>query len=112
MGSETLMKEYLLGQLAPEDCVRTEQRLMLDKSFLEQALIVENDLIDAYLEGSLPDKDAFCKHFLSTRYGRSKVRMVLALRKCLSVEATARVSKHFTEKTPPLWKRVLAWGSA
>jgi hypothetical protein len=111
MESEMQIREYLLGQLAPEDCVQIEQRIMTDVSFLEQVRIIETELIDDYLEDSLSDEDAFCKSFLSTAYGRRKVSMAMALTKCLSIEAAAKVSEQVT-KGMPLWKRFLVWGSA
>jgi hypothetical protein len=111
MESELQIREYLLGQLAPDDCVRIEQRIMTDTSFSEQVRIIETELIDDYLGDSLSDEDAFCKSFLSTAYGHGKVSMAMALRKYLSIEAAAKVSEHVTEEMP-LWKRFLAWGSA
>lgn len=110
MKSEVQIREYLLGQLAPEDCVAIEERIMTDAGFLEQARIIETEIIDDYLDGSLSDKEAFCKSFLSTPYGRRKVSMAIALKKFLSKEATS-VSEQRLEQWP-LWKRFLAWGSA
>ena len=78
--SKDMIQSYLLGQLTIEERVQIEERVLLDSDFFEQVLIVENELIDAYLEGSLSDKEGFVQHFMSTPQQRQKVKISMALR--------------------------------
>lgn len=111
MDSETLIRKYLLAQLEQDNCVQFEEQILLDEAFLEQAQIIEDDLIEAYLEGTLPDKDkdAFCSAFLSTPYGHRKTLIAMALKKHLTTGATPQVSERITNEKMPLWIGNLAW---
>src|SRR5215207_2301178 len=59
---------YLLGQLGLErDSQRVEERMLTESDYCEELLVVEDELIDEYISGSLtPDeRDKFERHFLS-----------------------------------------------
>lgn len=84
MSSETLIEEYLLGCLNEEDRERFEQRILVDPSFFEQAMIVEQDLLDAYVDGKLSESKDFIELILSTPQQRQKLLTATALRRYIS----------------------------
>ena len=83
------IKSYLLGQLAEGDVSQVEARLLTDREFYDELSIVEDDLIDRYLGGTLTDADrqSFESHFVSSSERQQKVRFARALRKYVSVAA-------------------------
>jgi hypothetical protein len=77
------IKEYLLGRLALAKQEVVEQRLLADDSYLEDLLIAEDELIDEYLGNklSVPERESFRRHFLSTPERREKLRFAQTFRK-------------------------------
>lgn len=75
------IKLYLLGNLSEEIRERVEARLLTEKSFLDELLIVEEELIDDYVTSDLSDGDRlrFEQHFLCTPERQQKLRFALAL---------------------------------
>jgi hypothetical protein len=67
LGSDDLLRKYLLGQLRQEDQERLEERLMTDAGFVEYLQAFESELADEYAAGLLrgADKEAFEKVFLA-----------------------------------------------
>ncbi len=63
-----------------------EERLMSDKGFYEELLIVEDELIDEYLEGDLSasERESFENHFLLTPERQHKVRFGRALNRYIT----------------------------
>lgn len=84
------IKGYLLGQLAEEDESKVEIRLLTDRDFFEELSILENELIDQYLAGTLSvsDRQSFESHFVLSSERWRKVRFARALRKSVSVAAS------------------------
>lgn len=81
-----MIKQYLLGMLSTEDQERIEERLITDKDFFEQVNIVEDELIDDYLDGVLleMERERFRNYFLSTPQQRQRLESVKALRQYAS----------------------------
>ena len=77
------LKQYLLGQLSQEEQKQLEVRLLTDQQFLEELLMVEDDLIDDYLDDSLSEqeREKFEQHFLSTTERREELSFAKALRR-------------------------------
>ena len=77
------IREYLLGQLPGEQQSVFEERLLTDNVLYEELLIVEDELIDAYLLNSLStvEREGFESHFLATPENSQKVRFARAFRK-------------------------------
>lgn len=75
------IKQYLLGTLSQADRQRVEERLLTEESFFEEVLLGEDELIDQYLNGALPDesRDGFEQHFLSTPERQRKLKFGRAL---------------------------------
>lgn len=81
------IKGYLLKQIPEEDESQVEARLLTDRGFYEELSIVEDELIDQYLAGSLSvsDRRSFESHFVSSSERQQKIRFARALRKRVSV---------------------------
>lgn len=54
---EAPIRRYLLCALTPEERQQVEVRLLIDDEFHERVGIVEDELIDEYLYGELPESD-------------------------------------------------------
>lgn len=88
------IREYQLGQAAPEDSAHIEERLMTDDDFYQELLIVEDELVDQYLAGQLTasEKGSFETHFLATPERREKLRFARNLKKYVSTKQAAQTS--------------------
>lgn len=73
--NEDVLARYLLGELTEEEQVRVEERAFSDPETLAQMLAVENDLIDEYVRGELPDeaRRSFELKFLNSAERRRKI---------------------------------------
>jgi hypothetical protein len=104
---QILLRQYLLGELDEEAQHLVEERLFTRDEYLDETLMAEDELIDAYLGGSLSARELsdFERHFLLTTERRRKLRFALSLKKYVSapkeevspelpaVEATGSVSR-------------------
>lgn len=104
------IKSYLLGELEPEQQRQLEQRLFADDKYFEALLIVEDEIIDQYLGGSLtaPEQERFVNIFLSTPERRRKLNFARALRKYIEVSEPAKPQTLVSRaKSNGFWKSVL-----
>jgi len=87
------IKDYLLGRIPEEEDAEVGARLLTDHQFYEELSMVEDELIDRYLGGTLSesDRESFESHFVSSYERQQKVRFARALRKKVSVTGTARL---------------------
>jgi hypothetical protein len=77
-----LMVRYLLGGALPEEEQQDiEQRYFDDEDFFEEMELVEQELIDNYLNGRLTQEDqkSFEKHYLAVHWRRRRVELIRAL---------------------------------
>src|SRR6185295_17001277 len=77
---ETTFRAYLLGELPQDAQMRIEERLLVDRSSVEILLIIEDELTDSYVRGTLSDRERkeFEQYFLTTPARRRKLRMAKA----------------------------------
>lgn len=80
--NEAIVREYLLGTLARENCDEIEQKLLLDQEFAKFVELVEDEIIDEYLDGSLNRKDTQSveTHFLVPPERQRKIWFARLLR--------------------------------
>src|SRR3989442_7997894 len=80
------IKKYLLGQLAGEDLAEIEQRILTDEEFYEEVQIMEDELVDEYVNSELSadERRLFEKNFLADPESRNKLRLGRALDRHLS----------------------------
>jgi hypothetical protein len=77
-----LVRRYLLGTVAEADRAGVEERLFNDPTFFEAAELIEDDLIEEYAQGRVPEEErsAF-EAFLSSRGRRRQLDLTLQLQR-------------------------------
>jgi len=80
---ERVMRQYLLGELAPEARERLEQRLLTDKDCYEHLLLLEDELVDDYASGALAagERERFESYFLATAERKQKLGFARSLKR-------------------------------
>lgn len=100
--NETQLRLYLLDELPEDEQQLIEERLLFENDYLEQLLIVEEDLIDDYTANRLPphQQAKYQKLFLASPEGQQKLQISQVLKTHLN---------HFPSEITPqssLWERV------
>src|SRR5918911_866564 len=95
---EKRVRRYLLGDLAEGERQAVERQMMIDGDFFEQVTLLEEELIDAYVRGTLPpfEREKFEQYFLSTPEGIQDVKLAALLNRYASSQRTTR--KPLTEE--------------
>lgn len=88
---EMKLRRYLLGELPFEEQVLVEQRLFLDREYVELQQAVIDDLIDEYLVDELrgSEREKFVNHFLLLPEHGADLRVAEALKKYLAENTPA-----------------------
>jgi anti-sigma factor RsiW len=75
--SEAVLRRYLLGELSGDELDGLEEQIFSNEQCVEQLSLVEDDLIDAFVRGELPDpeREHFEAHFLSSPRRRERVAL-------------------------------------
>lgn len=86
---ESQLRRYMLGETRLEEQVLIEQRLFLDRDYVELSQSVEDDLIDDYVHDDLTavERQEFETHFLKTPERREDLRIAQAVQRHLASEA-------------------------
>src|SRR5437667_4006190 len=89
------IKKYLLGQLAGADLEEIEQRVLTDDEFYEEVQLIEDELVDEYVNAELSanERRLFEKNFLADPESRNKLRLGRALDRHLSDQTLRPESK-------------------
>ena len=105
MNAETL-KQYLLGQLREPQLLSVEEEVMTDDAVYQQALLMEDELIEAHLAHRLPpdEQEHFQQYFLVTDKRRQWLNTLRALREYAAAHRLA------DDDPAPWWQRLLASG--
>lgn len=84
--SEQNIRQYLLGELTEQEQLEIEDRAFADRGVLEEILAVEQDLIDDFVSGDIPEdkRPGFETHFLASTERRKKVAFAKALAKVVN----------------------------
>jgi hypothetical protein len=88
---EEILRNYLLGNLLPEEQSQVEERLFLDREYFQSLQVAEDDLIDDYVyeELSTAERERFEAYYLSTPDRYEAVRLARALKSYISNNAQA-----------------------
>jgi hypothetical protein len=107
LSSNDTIRRFLLGMLDDTEHQRIEEHLISDRDFFEQVLIVEDELIDEYLDGSLSEKDEFRLHFLASAQQRRKLEVAHVIKALIgrSSSATGPDIPQLTKEQTVWWKR-------
>lgn len=114
---ELTLRQYLLGRLdAPSEITeRLEERILMDSDFAELAGVIEDEVIEDYLQGvlDLEDRDAVEKHFLRPPERQEKLRIARLVNRSLESSTRSDFSadagatpRHQKSKdiSPALWR--------
>ena len=87
--TEVEIRRFLLGDVDDEERERLESVFISDPESREKILIVEDDLIDGYLEDSLPasDRDKFVAQYGASPYQRRRLRIAKSIKEYAVAEA-------------------------
>lgn len=87
--SDTI-RQYLLGQVAPEGSSRIEEELLTDDALFQELLVVEDELVDQYLGHRLSpaERQSFETLFLAAPERQQKLRFARALHKYVDQSET------------------------
>lgn len=91
-GNGGSIRRYLLEELSEQEREQLERRLMSDDDLYQKLLLGEDDLIDEYISGTLPEHERakFSQHFLRVPELRDDVRATAALKR-YAIETAPRV---------------------
>lgn len=91
MNPERQIREYLLGVLPAEHREEIEQQILSDDDFHQEVEIEEEELLDDYVCGRLPepDRQLFETNFLTSTLRQQRLRFARALQSKTSTSADA-----------------------
>ena len=106
LNNEEMMVRYLLGELSEEEQSRLEDEYFARDDFFEQLLVIEDDLIDAYVRGELSvnRRAQFEKHFLSLPQRRERVGFASELLRPVAQTSASTHSATVNERTLSWWQ--------
>jgi hypothetical protein len=108
--SEGLIRRYLLGLLEQQEQRQLEERLLSDNDYFEELLITEDELIDDYLEGALPERERekFEHYFLVPPERQRKVSFAKSLKKYVTVAGVKESPPSGAKSQRPIfWNRLI-----
>ena len=75
------IRQYLLGELTPEERERVEERLLTEDDYFAEFQLLKEELIDQYAEGVIAgrERERFERHFLTTPDRHLSLRLAQAL---------------------------------
>ena len=101
------LRQYLLGILPEKQCDEIEQKLLADDDFGRAVELVEDEIVDDYLDGALnkQDKGLAEKHFFQAPEHRSKLHFARLLRCHLNTKQSIRLVRPavFAIPRPFVW---------
>src|SRR5690242_7522625 len=99
-GQSELMRRYLLGALTEAEQIALEQQFFADGELLDRVWATENELVDGYVRGRLPqtEREQFERHYLASPQHRERVAfaqtLLQAAEKIAADEGAARLPAH------------------
>src|SRR5688572_11308000 len=102
---QKLLRSYLLGELNEQQKEAVEERLMMDDDSFKESLLVEDDLIDDYVQGELSadERKRFEATILLTPRGRQQVELTRRLREYAPVLRPEQESPPPVAPSKPKW---------
>ena len=122
--NEAQARRFLLGEMSGDERGAFEEKFIADELLFEQARVVEDELIESYIRGTLPlaEREKFERSFLTTERRRSRVAFTRTMLGKLSEQKEiAAVKKTETAAAAPsVWDSIagffktpsLAFGAA
>src|ERR1044072_4912927 len=80
--TDAVLREFLLGKVDDEEAARIESLFLTDSEAREKVLVIEQELIDDYLEDSLTaeDREKFLLRYGQTAEQRQQLRITKAIK--------------------------------
>ena len=105
--TDSVIRRFLLGDIDEEERERIERRFISDQEAYEKIVVVEDELIEDYLEDSLtaPDREKFLAQYGHTPKERRKLRIVKAIKEHAVAEA---MSSQKARSTKSKWTNFLS----
>jgi hypothetical protein len=108
---EDAIRRYLLGTLDQSKWDEMEQKLLSSEDLSQTAGVIEDEIIEQYLDGELDDRDkrAVKTHFLRPPEHRRKMRFAAMIRDRLRQESAgvpkdvSRIQPLFFPRSRPIW---------
>src|SRR6185503_8468225 len=96
--SDVLLREFLLGSVDEDERERIEDVFLTDSQARERMLVVEQELIEEYLEGALTtaDREKFLSRYAQTAEQRRKLRITKSIKDWAMKEASLTQTKPVT----------------
>ena len=93
METQQAIRQYLLGILPQDQAEELEERLLIDGELYEELLIAEDELVDQFLSGELPDgeRETVETHFLRVPGRQEQLLFARALKKYVSTNGPQAV---------------------
>lgn len=91
MNDATNIEAYLLGSLSPDLSEQIEQKILTDNAFHEEVEIMEEELLDSYVQGRMPEEKRvlFERHFLASPLRKQKLMFARGLQSKIDAIKTA-----------------------
>jgi hypothetical protein len=91
--TEQVARDFLLGEIDPEQRQRIESLFLTDPETRETILIVEDSLLEEYLEGTLASSEArkFLQRYATNPKERQKIRITQSIKR-YAIENAAPIS--------------------
>ncbi|HET6979315.1 MAG TPA: hypothetical protein VFI24_23490 [Pyrinomonadaceae bacterium] len=104
--TDAVLREFLLGNVNDEEQAQIEGLFLTDSEARERVLVIEQELMEDYLEDSLTAEDR--ERFLS-RYGQTDAQLQqLRITKAIKDWALRENASQTTPASPSLWRRLRA----
>ncbi|MCP3957666.1 MAG: hypothetical protein GY719_07405 [bacterium] len=89
------LTRYLLGELPERGLTRLEEKLLADEEYFQRLRLVEDDLIDAYVQEEMTAQKSrrFEYRFLSSRERRDRIELARGLRRAAELSAETESSR-------------------
>ena len=104
--TDASLRQFLLGRLDEEERQQIETLFITGSLSRERILLVEQDLIEDYFEGSLTatDQQSFLAQYTATPTQRRKLRIARSIR-----ERAAKEGSQTVPATVSVWRRLGEW---
>ncbi|HLG14937.1 MAG TPA: zf-HC2 domain-containing protein [Blastocatellia bacterium] len=104
-----LIVQYLVGGLSEDEKTRLEQQYFGDDDFFEQLLVVEGELIDAYVRAELSgrEREQFEAHILASPVRRQRVEIARALVECATQSSVGVLPATEKQEAVTWWQSLL-----
>jgi hypothetical protein len=101
---EDIIRQYLLGSLREPELTEIEEKLLSSDELSETAGVIEDEIIEQYLDGDLGERDkkAVETHFLRPPAHREKLRFARLLRRRFEVGSRGAETVRHKVVLPPV----------